>query len=158
MGASSAEYEQQIADVRGSMESKIVELRERSRVTIQRGRRAVLVAAGVGAGIGAAAVAAFVIYRWNRKPTVNERLERTLPDGWWNYLRNARDKFELGWRKTLPPVRLYVGDQQVGEQPPASQWEKIAIRAAQAAGTAAAAAVVTRVVQQLQGGGRGKAA
>ena len=152
MGASSADYQQQIADVRGSMESKIIELRERSRVTIQRGRRTLLIAAGVGAGVGAAAVTAFVIYRWNRRPTINERLERTLPDGWWNWMRNARDFVELGWRRTLPPVRLYVGDQQVGEQPPASQWEKIAIKAAQAAGTAAAAAVVTRVVQQLQGG------
>lgn len=156
MGASSAEYEQQIADVRGSMESKIVELRERSRVTIQRSRRALLIAAGVGAGLGAAAATAFAIYRWNRRPTINERLERTLPDGWWNWLRNARDKTELGWRRALPPVRLYVGDQQVGEQPPSSHWERIAVKAAQAAGTAAAAAVVTRVVHQLQG--RGKAA
>ena len=156
MGASSAEYGQQIADVRGSMESKIIELRERSRVTIQRSRRALLIAAGIGAGVGAAAVTAFAIYRWNRRPTLNERLERTLPDGWWNWMRNARDKMELGWRRSLPPMRLYVGDQQLGEQPPASQWEKIAIKAAQAAGTAAAAAIVTRVVQQLQG--RGKAA
>lgn len=157
MGPSSAEYEQQIADVRGSMESKIIELRERSRATLQRGRRTLLVAAGIGAGVGAAAVTVFVIYRWNRRPSLNERLERTLPGGWWNYLRNAREKVELGFRRSLPPMRIYVGDQQLGEQPPASQWEKIAIKAAQAAGTAAAAAVVTRVVQQLQGG-RGRAA
>ena len=157
MGPSSAEYEQQIADVRGSMESKIVELRERSRTTLRQGRRALLVAAGIGAGLGAAAITVFVVYRWNRRPSLNERLERTLPGGWWNYLRNARDKFELGFRRTLPPMRIYVGDQQLGEQPPASQWEKIAIKAAQAAGTAAAAAVVTRVVQQIQSG-RGRAA
>lgn len=157
MGPSSAEYEQQIADVRGSMESKIIELRERSRATLQRGRRTLLVAAGIGAGVGAAAVTVFVIYRWNRRPSLNERLERTLPGGWWNYLRNAREKVELGFRRSLPPMRIYVGDQQLGEQPPASQWEKIAIKAAQAAGTAAAAAVVTRLVQQVQGG-RGRAA
>lgn len=136
------------------MESKIVELRERSRATLRRGRNALLIAAGVGAAVGAAAVTAFVIYRWNRRPTLNERMERTLPGGWWNYARNFRDKFELGWRKTVPPMRLYVGDRQVGEEPPSTAWEKIAIRAAQAAGTAAAAAVVSRVVQQLSARGK----
>ena len=157
MGPSSAEYERQIAEVRGSMESRIVELRERSRETIRRGRRAVLIAVGVGAGVGVAAATAFFLYRWNRRPTINERLERTLPGGWWNYVRNARDKLELGWRRTLPPVRLYVGDRQVGEQQPRSNaWEKIVVRAAQAAGTAAAAAVVSRVFAQIQS--RGKAA
>ncbi len=149
MGTSSADYERQIAEVRGSMESKIVELRERPRETLRRGRRAVLIAAGVGAAVGAAAVTAFVIYRWNRRPSFNERMERTLPGGWWNYLRNFQDKFELGWRKTVPPMRLYVGDRQVGEETRSSSWEKIAVRAAQAAGTAAAAAVVSRVFQQL---------
>jgi hypothetical protein len=156
MGASSAEYEQQIADVRGSMESKIVELRERSRDTLRRTRRTLIVVAGVGAGVGAAAVAAVLIYRMRRPPTLNERMERALPSGWWNWARNARDKFELGYRKTVPPVRLYVGDQQVGEQPPASSFERIAIKAAQAAGTAMASAVVTGILSRV--GGRGKAA
>lgn len=151
MGTSSAEYEQQIAEIRGSMESKIVELRERSRETIRRGRRTLLIAAGVGAGVGAGAVTLFVLYRWNRRPTINERMERTLPDGWWNYFRNAREKFELGFRRALPPVRLYVGDQPVGERP-AGHWERIAVRSAQAAGTAAAAAAVTRLLQHLTGG------
>jgi hypothetical protein len=132
------------------MESKIIELRERSRATLRRGRRALLVAAGVGAGVGAAAVTVFVIYRWNRRPTVNERLERTLPDGWWNYVRNAREKFELGWRRSVPPMRLYVGERQVGEEPATTAWEKIAVRAAQAAGTAAASAVVARLVSGVQ--------
>jgi hypothetical protein len=150
MGTSSAEYEQQIAEVRGSMESKIVELRERSRATLRRGRRALLIAAGVGAGVGAAAVTVFVIYRWNRRPTVNERLERTLPGGWWNYVRNAREKFELGWRRSVPPMRLYVGERQVGEEPSTTAWEKIAVRAAQAAGTAAASALAARLVSGVQ--------
>jgi hypothetical protein len=132
------------------MESKIVELRERSRATLRRGRRALLIAAGVGAGVGAAAVTVFVIYRWNRRPTVNERLERTLPGGWWNYVRNAREKFELGWRRSLPPMRLYVGERQVGEEPSTTAWEKIAVRAAQAAGTAAASALAARLVSGVQ--------
>jgi hypothetical protein len=150
MGASSAEYEQQIAEVRGSIESKIVELRERSRDTIRRSRRVLLITVGTGAALGAAAVTALFLYRMSRPPTLNERFERALPDGWWNYLRNARDKLELGWRRGMPPVRLYVGDRQVGEQPPSSSWEKIAIRAAQAAGTAMAAAVVSRLADQVR--------
>ena len=156
MGASSAEYEQQIADVRGSMESKIVELRERSRDTLRRTRRTLIIAAGVGAGLGAAAITAVFIYRMRRPPSFNERMERALPGGWWNWLRNAREKVELGYRKTLPPVRLYVGDQQVGEEPRAGAWERIAVRAAQAAGTAMAGAVVTGVISRL--GGRGRSA
>ena len=42
-----------------------------------------------------------------------------------------------------------MGDRQVGEERPASQWERIAIRAAQAAGTAAAGALVTRLMGGL---------
>ncbi|HEX6547304.1 MAG TPA: hypothetical protein VF134_01010 [Candidatus Dormibacteraeota bacterium] len=157
MGASSAEYEQQIADVRGSIESKIVELRERSRDTIRRSRRVLIIAVGTGAAVGAAAVTALFIYRMTRPATLAERVERGLPEGWWNYVRNARDKIELGWRRALPPVRLYVGDQQVGEQPPSTTVEKVAIRAAQAVGTAMAAAIVGRLTDQFRKRG-GKAA
>ncbi len=152
MGSSSTEYEQQIASVRGSMESRIVELRERSRDTLQRTRRALVVAAAVGAGVGAAAMTAIFIYRWRRPPSLNERMERALPGGWWNWVRNARDKLELGLRKNVPPIRLYVGDQSVGEQSAASTWERIAVRAAQAAGTAMASAIVTGVLSRV---GRG---
>jgi hypothetical protein len=156
MGAKSADYEQQIADTRGAMESKIVELRERTRDTVRRGRRAVLIAAGVGAAVGAAAVVAIVVYRASRPVTPSERVRRALPDGWWDWIRNGRDKVELTLRRGVPPVRLFVGDQQVGDQPASSSMEKIAIRAAQAAGTAAAAALVSRLVSQFQK--RGKAA
>jgi hypothetical protein len=58
----------------------------------------------------------------------------------------------------VPPVRLYVGDQQVGEQPPSSSMEKIVIKAAQAAGTAAAAAIGSRLVAQFQNRGKNTAA
>ena len=155
MGSSSAEYEQQIAGVRGSMESRIVELRERSRDTLQRTQRAVIVAAAVGASLGAAAVTAMFIYRWRRPPSFNERMERALPGGWWNWVRNARDKLELGFRKNVPPIRLYVGDQAVGEQPAATTWERIVVRAAQAGGTALAGAIVTGVLGRVGRGFRG---
>jgi hypothetical protein len=156
MGAKSADYEQQIADTRGAMESKIVELRERTRDTVRRGRRAILIAAGVGAAVGAAAVVGIVIYRASRPTTRSERVRRALPDGWWDWIRNSRDKVELTLRRGVPSMRLYVGDHQVGEEPASSSLEKIAIRAAQAAGTAAAAALVSRLVSQFQN--RGKAA
>jgi hypothetical protein len=156
MGAKSADYEQQIADTRGAMESKIVELRERTRDTVRRGRRAILIAAGVGAAVGAAAVSAIVIYRMSRPTTRSERMRRALPDGWWDWIRNGREKVELTLRRGIPSMRLYVGDHQVGEEPASSSMEKIAIRAAQAAGTAAAAALVSRLVSQFQN--RGKAA
>jgi len=151
MGASSDQLEQQIADVRGSMESKIVELRERSRTTVRRASRTAVIAIGAAAAVGIAVGAAFILYRVTRPPTVGERFERVVPPTWWNNLRHLRNSFELGLRKTLPPVRLYVGDQQLGEQPPSSSMEKIVIRAAQAFGTAAAAAIVTRMAQRLSG-------
>jgi hypothetical protein len=138
------------------MESKIVELRERTRDTVRRGRKALLIAAGVGAAVGAAAVTAFVLYKVTRPTTPAERLRRVIPETWWDWVRHGREKVELTLRRGIPSVRLYVGDRQVGEEPPSSTMEKIVIRAAQAAGTAAAAAVVSRLVSQFQK--RGKAA
>jgi hypothetical protein len=140
------------------MESKIVELRERTRDTVRRGRRVVIVAAAVGAAVGAAAVTAIVIYRMSRPVTPSERVRRALPDGWWDWIRHARERGELALRRGVPPVRLYVGDRQVGEQPPSSSMEKIVIKAAQAAGTAAAAAIVSRLVAQFQNRGKNTAA
>ena len=150
MAGSSADYERQIAETRGAMESKIVELRERTRDTVRRGRKALLIAAGVGAAVGAAAVTALVLYKVSRPATPAERFRRVLPEPWWEWIRNGRDKVELTLRRGIPPMRLYVGDQQVGEQPPSSSMEKIIIRAAQAAGTAAAAAIVSRAFAQFQ--------
>lgn len=154
MGASSDQLEQQIADVRGSMESKILELRERSRATVKRTTRTVLIVVGGAAAIGAAVGAGYVVYRLTRPPTLNERFERVVPSTFWSNLRHLRESLELGLRKQVPSMRLYVGDRQVGEEPPSSSWEKIVVRAAQAAGTAAAAAVVSRVMGNLRGGGK----
>ena len=49
-------------------------------------------------------------------------------------------------RDGVPPMRLYIGDRQIGEERPTSPWEKIAVRAAQAAGTAAASAIASRLL------------
>lgn len=138
MGPSSDQIEREIGQVRGSMESKIVELRERGERRVRRARRAAVIVAGAGAALGVAAVSAFVIYRLTRPASARERARRLVP----------RRVSGLGsrLRRGVPSMRLYVGDRQVGEEPPTSKWEVIAVRAAQAAGTAAASAIAARVM------------
>ncbi|TMC13775.1 MAG: hypothetical protein E6J29_05750 [Chloroflexi bacterium] len=131
------------------MEEKILTLRERSQVAVQQGKRALLIAAGVGGAMAIGVVAAVVIYRLTRPTTARERLERVLPTTWWERLKHARESVELGIRKAVPPVRLYVGDKQVGEEPPSNAMQKVALRLAQAAGTAIGGAIVQRVLSRF---------
>ena len=81
MGPSSDQIEREIAERRGSMESKIVALRERSRRQVRRASRTALVVAGAGAAVGLAVVGAIVIYRLTRPATPGERVRRLLPAG-----------------------------------------------------------------------------
>ena len=152
MGASSDQLERQIAEVRGSMESKIVELRERSRMQVRRLSRTAMVALGVGAAVGVAAVGALLVYRLTRPPTRRERLERVVPAGLLKDVRRLRQTLELGLRRQVPPMRLYVGDRQAGEEKPTTRWEKIAVQAGRAAGTAAASAAVARLLDRVRAG------
>ena len=46
-------------------------------------------------------------------------------------------------------MRLYVGDKQIGEEPPANTAHKIVLRLAQAAGTAIGGAVVQRLMSRF---------
>jgi hypothetical protein len=156
MGASSDQLEHQIAEVRGSMESKIIELRERSRTQVRRLSRTLVIAVGVGAAVGVTVVGALLVYRLTRPPTKRERLQRIVPPGLWKDMQRVRQTLELGIRRQVPPVRLYVGDKQVGEEKPASQWERIAVNAARAAATAAASAVVARALDRMRPSGAGK--
>lgn len=152
MGPSSDQIERQITEKRGSMESKIVELRERSERRLQRARRTALIVAGAGAVIGVAVVSAFVVYRLTRPTTKREHARRLLPAGMARMPRNLRQaRLAAGerLREGLPPVRLYIGDRRVGEERPVTRWEQIAVRAAQAAGTAAAGAIASRVMAGL---------
>jgi hypothetical protein len=160
MGASSDQLEQQIAEVRGSMESKIIELRERSRTQVRRISRTLVIAVGVGAAVGVAVVGGLMVYRLTRPPTTRERIERVIPKGVLKDLRRVRQTLELGVRRQVPPMRMYIGDKQIGEEKPASQWERIAVNAARAAATAAASAVVARTMDRVKpakGGGADKA-
>ena len=153
MGPNTTQIERQIAETREDIESTIVELRERSRRTVQRGARVALVALAVGAAIGAAAGAGFVIYRLARPPSMRERVERVVPvASLGDLVRETRRRFDP--RRKLPPIRLYVGDRAVGESPPETTVERLVIRAAQAAGTAAAAALVSRMVSRARGSER----
>lgn len=152
MGPSSDQIERQIVQTRGSMESKIVELRERSERNLARAKRTALIVAGAGAALGVVAVGAFVIYRLTRPTSTGERVRRLLPRGLQRVPRSlghARLAAGKRLRDGVPPMRLYVGDRQVGEERPTTQWEKIAVRAAQAAGTAAAGAIASRVMSGL---------
>ena len=152
MGASSDQLEQQIVEIRGSMESKIIELRERSRTQVRRLSRTLVIAVGVGAAVGVAVVGALIVYRVTRPPTARERVERVIPRGVMKDLRRARQTLELGLRRKVPPMRLYVGDKQLGEEKPSSQWERIAVNVARPAATAAASAIVARLVDQIKPG------
>src|SRR5256886_6094747 len=120
------------------MESKIIELREVSRTQVRRTPRALMIAVGFGAVVGVAVVGGLIVYRLTRPPTTRERIERVIPKGVLKDLRRVRQTLELGVRRQVPPMRMYIGDKQIGEEKPASQWERIAVNVARAAATAAA--------------------
>jgi hypothetical protein len=134
------------------MESRIIELRERSRTQVRRLSRTLVLALGIGAAVGVAVVGGLLVYRVTRPPTTRERIGRVVPKGVLKDLRRVRETLELGLRRQVPPMRLYIGDKQVGEEKPTSQWERIAVTAARAAGTAAASAIVARLVDRIKPG------
>lgn len=131
------------------MEDRILILRQRSEVAVRRSKRALLIAAGVGAALAVALVGGVVAYRMTRPTTTRERIQRVIPSTWWERVKHLRESWELGVRKQVPPVRLYVGDKQVGEEPPANTTHKIVIRLAQAAGTAIGGALVQRLLSRF---------
>ncbi len=149
MGNSPDEIARQIAATRDDIEDKIVTLRERGEIAVKRSKRALLIAAGVGAAAAVAVVGAIVIYRMTRPVSTRERIQRVIPATWWERAKNLRTSWELGMRKQVPPLRLFVGDKQVGEEPPSNTTQKILIRIAQAAGTAIGGAIVQRVMSRF---------
>jgi hypothetical protein len=149
LGTSSDEIARQIAETREDIEDKIVVLRERSARAVRRSKRALLIAAGVGAAAAVAIVGGIVIYRLMRPVTARERVQRLIPGRWFERLQHLRDTWELGVRKQVPPLRVYVGDKQVGEEPPSNPAQKIGLRLAQAAGTAIGGAIVQRVMSRF---------
>jgi hypothetical protein len=151
MGPTSDQLERQIGEVRGQMESRIVELRELGRQKARVATRVALIAVGVGV----AAVGVFVVWQLVRPPTPRERMQRLLPAGTLKDLRRLRETLELRGRRRVPPMRLYIGDRTAGdEQEEAGRWQRLAVAAAQTAGRVVAGAVISRVLRELRPGSR----
>jgi hypothetical protein len=155
LGSSSDEIARQIAETRDDIEGKILTLRERGEVAVERSKRALLIAAAVGAAAAVTVVGAIVIYRMTRPTSARERLQRIIPPVWWERAKNLRHTWELGVRRQMPPLRVYVGDKQIGEEPAANTTQKILLRLAQAAGTAIGGAIVHRAMQRFERGNAG---
>jgi len=153
MGSSSDEIAREIAGTREDIEERIVTLRQRSREVVRRSRRALLIGAGVGAGAAVLVVGGVVIWRMTRPTSMRERVERVIPPTIWERARHVVESVELGLRRSVPPVRLYVGDRQVGEEAATTRWEKIGLRFAQAAGSAVGAALIARLMGRIKSGG-----
>ena len=154
MGASADEIARQIAGTRDDMEEKILELRERGEVAVDRSRKA-LIAGAVIAGTAIAALAVgVVVWRLTRPPSNRERVERLVPRKWLIRLGQLRESWELGIRRQVPPIRLFVGDRQLGEEPPSTQWHRIGMRFAQTAGGTVGAAAVSHILARLQARGQ----
>ena len=113
MGASSDQLEQQIAEVRGSMESKIIELRERSRTQVRRISRTLMIAVGVGAAVGVAVVGGLIVYRLTRPPTTRERIERVIPKGVLKDLRRVRQTLVRNTRIESPIRNAPIHDRRM---------------------------------------------
>jgi hypothetical protein len=150
--APTTDLQREIAAARSSLESRVVELRERSRRTFRQASRRALVVAGVGAAVGVVAVGVFVAYRVTRPATPRERLNRVVPPWLPLDVRDIRSKLQKSLGGRVPPVRLYIGDKLVGEQPPAPRWEKLAIRVVQAAAAAGGTALARHLLQGLRPG------
>src|SRR5207302_88356 len=112
--------------------------------------RALLIGAGVGAGAAVLVVGGVVVWRMTRPTSMRERVERVIPPTIWERARHVVESVELGLRRSVPPVRLYVGDRQVGEEAATTRWEKIGLRFAQAAGSAVGAALIARLMGRLK--------
>jgi hypothetical protein len=125
------------------MESRIVELKERSRRQIRRAAQVGVIALGTAVVL----IGAFAVYRLTRPPTTRERLRRLLP---------ARRRARLGLRQRVPQVRLYFDDRPPGEERRKARWKDVLVPAARAAGTAAAAALAPRLIAALTGSRRGR--
>ncbi len=123
--ATSAELEREIAATRQRLQADVLLLRRRA-------SRAALVGLAVGA-VALLVIGGVVAWRLSRPPTWRERLRRVVP---------ARARLRI------PPMRLYVGkERMLGEDPDAR--ESLALRAAEALGRAAAAAVVGLIWERI---------
>lgn len=144
--------EREIAQTRADMEARIVELRRRARSRLRRARRALLISVAVGAMVGVAAVGVLVVQRLLRPPTARERLARVLPLDLVQDLARWRQRTQRRFRRGLPPIHVHIGEGEAEEARHRGRWEWIAVKAARAAGTAAAGALAGRLLEALRPG------
>lgn len=141
--AGPSDLDKQIGAVRDSMESSIVVLRDRGKRQLKRAEKLALIGLGTGAAVGVVVLGIIVIRRLRRPPTRRERLERVIPLGWWD---RVWDRVRTGYTEHVPPMRLYIGDRQVGEEPKAPSWERAAVTTARTFGSAAGSAIAMRLL------------
>lgn len=132
------------------MESRIVQLRERTHRQAERAKRAILIAAGVGVTVAAIVGGFYLVRRLTRPPTTRERLQRVLPHSLISGAGALRSRLGGGFGRRVPPMGLYVGERQVGQKPKHPAWEGVALRAAKAAGTAAAGTLAARLLAGIR--------
>jgi hypothetical protein len=149
---SATDLQREIVEARGAIESKIVRLRDQGTVAVRQVSRQAALAAGIGAAIGVAAIGVYLAFRLTRPATRRERIRRVVPSWLPLDLDDLRAGLAQAFGSRMPPVRLYIGDKMVGEDPPAPRWEKIAIRIATAAATAGAGVLAKRVLAGLRPG------
>jgi hypothetical protein len=139
------------------MESRILELRDRSRRNLARFRRSALIALAVGAALGVAVTGVYVTYRLTRRPSRRERLQRLLPSsltGWSGRLARTRRRGLRHLGHGLPPIRLSVGERETAQGEHGARAARILFRAAAIAGRAAGTAMATRLLATLAERGR----
>lgn len=142
MGTSAEEIERQVDQTRGDLDRTIDVIEGRVETTVRRLLPAVLAALVTGTAMIAGG---YLLYRARRKPTLAERVAAVIPDGVVKMGDSARRRLREG----IPPTRIYIGDRLIGEEPPASAWQKIGLRLAQSAGTAAGSALIAFALRRL---------
>lgn len=142
--AGPSDIDKQIGEVRDSMESSIVVLRDRGKRELKRVEKMALIAAGVGATVGVVVIGLVVVRRVSRPPTTRERVERVVPLHWWQRVRS-------GLAGQVPPMRFYIGERQVGEERNRKQafWESSAVHVVEALGAAVGTAFATRLASTV---------
>ncbi len=142
MGTSTDEIRRELDATREDLDEKLDVLQGRARRVANTAQPILAIVAGAAVAVLAGG---YLVYRSRRRPAVGERLAALVPER----LLRARDATELRLRRGVPPTQIYIGGRRLGEEPPASSWQKIGLRLAQSAGTAAGSAVVAYALRTV---------
>ena len=149
MGSSAAEIDRQIASTRDHLDENLGVLEKRA----ASGAKKVggMAAAGLVAGLAVAGLA-YLVLRKVRKPSLGERVNDIMPDAFADLRDDLKKRF--GNR----PFRVVItsGDAARAESG-GSLWQATARKVAPAAATAAASALVARLMNRKSQGRSGSA-